>query len=116
MVNKYMPKIGDIVFIDMNPVKGHEQGGYRPAVVISKDVFNKNTKMVIVCPITSNIKDFPTHYIIKNSKKISGAVLCEHVRSIDYEQRKLKYIEKMEDSDFENVMRLFYACLDKDDF
>ena len=111
MVKKYIPSQGDIVFIDFDPTKGHEQKGYRPAVVISNDIFNKNTKMVIVCPITSNEKEFPTHYNLKNSKKVKGSVLCEHIRSIDFEIRKLKYVEKLNNEDFENIKNLLDACL-----
>lgn len=111
MVNNYIPKQGDIVFLDFTPTKGHEQKGYRPAVVISNDVFNVNTKMVILCPITSNNKDFPTHYLLKDSKKINGSVLCEHIRSIDYEIRNLKYIEKTSSRDFKNIIDLIEACL-----
>ena len=58
---KYIPKQGDIVYMDFNPTKGHEQKGKRPAMIISNDVFNINTKMAILCPITSNTKEFPTH-------------------------------------------------------
>ena len=111
MVKNYIPKQKDIVYLDFTPTKGHEQKGYRPAIIISNDVFNKNTKMVIVCPITSNIKDFPTHYILKDSIKIKGAVLCEHIRSIDYEIRNLKYIETASEEDFENIMDLLNACI-----
>ena len=111
MVKNYIPSQGDIVFIDFDPTKGHEQKGYRPAVVISNDVFNKNTKMVIVCPITSNEKQFPTHYNLINTKKVKGSVLCEHIRSIDYEIRKLKYVEKANNEDFENILDLLNACL-----
>lgn len=111
MVKKYIPKQGDIVFLDLSPIKGHEQNGYRPAIVISNDVFNKNTKMVMVCPITSNEKSFPTHYLLKDGVKISGSVLCEHIRSIDYEIRNLKYVEKSSSEDFENIIELLKACL-----
>ena len=111
MVNNYIPKQGDIVFLDFTPTKGHEQKGYRPAVVISNNVFNKNTKMVILCPITSNEKEFPTHYLLQHSKKVKGSVLCEHIRSIDYETRNLKYVEKMNIQDLENILDLLNACL-----
>ena len=112
MVSKYIPKQGDIVFFDFNPIKGHEQKGYRPAIIISNNVFNQNTKMVIVCPITSNQKNFPTHYQLENTKKITGSVLCEHVRSIDYETRNLKFIEKASDNDLLSVMMLTNACIE----
>ena len=95
------------------PTKGHEQAGSRPCVVISNNVFNKNTKMVIVCPITSNEKEFPTHYLLKNTKKIHGSVLCEHIRSIDYEIRNLKYIEKCNDEDLISIIMLTNACIEE---
>ena len=111
MVKTYIPKQGDIVFLDFTPTKGHEQKGYRSAIIISNDVFNKNTKMTIVCPITSNEKDFPTHYLLKDSKKIKGSVLCEHIRSIDYAIRNLKFVEKTSENDFNNIKDLIDACL-----
>ncbi len=111
MVGSYIPKQGDIVFLDFNLTKGREQRGYRPAIVISNNVFNKYTKMVIVCPITSNEKEFPTHYVLKDTKKLKGSVLCEHIRSIDYEIRSLKYVEKASKDDFENIKDLLNACI-----
>lgn len=112
MVGKYIPKQKDIVFLDFNPTIGHEQKGYRPALVISNNIFNKNTKMVIVCPITSNEKDFPTHYLLHNTKKVHGSVLCEHIRSIDYEVRNLKFVEKISDEDFEYIIDLLNSCIE----
>ena len=109
---KYVPNQGDIVCLDFNPIKGHEQKGKRPAIVISNNVFNKNTNMVIVCPITSNTKEFPTHYILEDSTKIKGSVLCEHIRSIDYEARKLKYVETASDNDLLSIIMLTNACIE----
>lgn len=111
MVTNYIPRQGDIVYLDFTPTKGHEQKVYRPAIVISNDVFNKNTKMVILCPISSKNKEFPTHYLLQDSKKVKGSVLCEHIRSIDYEVRNLRYVEKASNEDFENVLDLCNACL-----
>ena len=96
-----------------NPTKGHEQTGIRPAVVISTNIFNQNTKMVILCPITSNNKDFPTHYQLEDTKKVHGSVLCEHVRSIDYEIRNLKFVEKLSNNDFVSIITLVNACIEK---
>lgn len=112
MVN-YIPKQGDIVFVDFNPIKGHEQGGYRPAIVLSSNKFNKYNNMAIICPITSNTKIFPSHYELLDSKKINGSVLCEHVRSIDFNSRKLKFIESASNFDFNNIMSLFISLLDE---
>lgn len=112
MVRKYIPKCGDIVLLNFSPIKGHEQDGYRPAIVISNNVFNMNTKLVMVCPISSNDKDFPTHYCLRDSKKIHGSVLCEHIRSVDYEIRKLKFVEKSSDIDFISVIDILYSCIE----
>lgn len=112
MVSKYAPKQGDIVFLDFNPTLGHEQNGKRPAIVISNNVFNKNTHMIIVCPITSNEKEYPTHYLLEDTKKIMGSVLCEHIRSIDYDIRNVKFIERASDNDILSVITLMSACIE----
>lgn len=113
MVKKYIPKQGDIVYLDFNPTLGHEQKGLRPAVVISNNTFNLYTKMIIVCPITSNEKQFPTHYILEDTKKIHGSVLCEHIRSVDYEVRNIKYVEKLSDNDLLSIITLLNACVEE---
>lgn len=113
MVKKYIPQQGDVVFLNFNPIKGHEQKGLRPAVVISTSVFNQYTKMVMVCPITSNEKEFPTHYKLEDTKKVCGSVLCEHIRSIDYEIRNLKFVEKLSENDFISVITLLNACIEE---
>ena len=113
MVKKYIPEQGDIVLLDFNPTKGHEQRGFRPAIVISTNVFNRNTKMVIVCPIISNKKEFPTHYILEDTKNVHGSVLCEHIRSIDYEIRNLKFVEKLSENDFISIITLLNACIEE---
>jgi len=109
---RYIPKQGDIVCVDLDPTKGHEQKGTRPAIVISNNVFNKHTKMVVLCPITSNTKDFPTHYILEDTKKIAGAVLCEHIRSMDYETRKIRFVEEASENDLLSVITLMNACIE----
>ena len=113
MVKKYIPKQGDVVFLDFNPTIGHEQKGFRLAVVISTNIFNINTKMVMVCPITSNEKEFPTHYKLEDTKKVHGAVLCEHIRSIDYEIRNLNFVEKLSNNDFISIITLLNACIEE---
>ena len=115
MVKKYIPKQGDLVFLDFNPTKGHEQKGFRPAIVISNNVFNENTKMVMVCPITSNNKKFPTHYYLEDTQKVYGSVLCEHIRSIDYVERNIEFIERCSQEEFDNVLDLVKIFFDKED-
>lgn len=113
MVKKYTPKSGDIVYMDFNPTKGYEQSGFRTAVVISNEVFNKFTKMAIVCPITTNTKPFPTHYLLTETKKVKGSVLCEHLRSIDFEVRNFKYVERCTNDEYNNIIDLIDSFYEK---
>ena len=80
--------------------------------LVSNNVFNINTKMVIVCPITSNIKEFPTHYNLEDCKKINGSVLCEHILSIDYEVKNLKFVEQANENDLLSVIMFMNACIE----
>lgn len=108
----YIPKQGDICYMDFAPTKGHEQTGLRPAIVISKDIFNKYTKMVVICPISTNIKKFPTHYELINTKKVKGSVLCEHVRSIDFNARKLSLVEKVKKEELKEVLDIIDSMIE----
>ena len=108
----YIPKQGDICYMDFTPTKGHEQSGLRPAVVISKDNFNKYTNIAIICPITTNIKKFPTHYELINTKKVEGAVLCEHIRSIDFNARKLSFVEKIDKEELGEIIDIINGIVE----
>lgn len=67
--------------------------------------------MIMACPISTNIKDFPTHYVLEDTKKVNGAVFCEHIRSVDYEKRNARFIEKASDNDLISVITLMEACI-----
>ena len=112
---KYIPKERDIVYIDFSPIKGHEQSGKRPALVLSNKLFNQFTNMAVVCPISQNTKPFPTHYELAKLKKIKGSVLCEHIRSIDYEKRNIEFIERCSQEEYENVTDLIKSFLDNEE-
>ena len=113
MVKKFIPQKGDIIMLDFNPAKGHEQKGYRPAIVVSHHFFNEHTNMVMVCPISSNTKAFPTHYTLFESKKIKGAVFCEHIKSVDYKKRNIKFVEHASDVDMLGVATLLDVCMNE---
>lgn len=112
MVEKYIPKQRDLVFLDLNPTKGHEQKGIRPALIISNDIFNEKTHTALACPITTNTTTYPTHYELQKTKKIKGAVLCEHIRSIDYNARNLKYIENCNKEEFREILELIKSFVE----
>lgn len=93
MVADYIPERGDIVWFDFSPQIGHEQAGTRPALVISPRIYNERSGMMLACPITSKIKNYPFEVRIK-SKKIDGVVLADQIKNVDWRARKPAYDEK----------------------
>lgn len=90
-----MVKQGDIIKVSFDPRSGHEQAGYRPALVVSNNEFIKRTKLAIVCPITNTNNSFPLHVALDSRTKTTGVVLCEHVRTLDLNARQCKFVEKI---------------------
>ena len=86
---------GNIVKFDFDPTKGHEQAGYRPALVISKTLFNRNTGQIIVCPITGRTKPFPLRIPLDSRTQTQGYIICDQVRTIDVAARTPKFSEKL---------------------
>ena len=94
MVKKqYVPERGDIVWFSFDPQSGHEQRGKRPAIVISPKSYNEKTGLGLFCPITSRIKDYPFEVKIE-SEKISGVVLSDQIKSLDWKSRDIELILK----------------------
>ena len=58
MIQGYQPERGDIMWLDFNPQAGHEQAGFRPALVLSPKSYNKKIGLALVCPITTKVKNF----------------------------------------------------------
>lgn len=100
---------GSIIKVSFNPTVGHEQAGYRPAVVINNKTFNKHTNLLIVLPISTKDNGFPLHVPLDERCKIKGFVLCEHLKSIDSNARKIKVIEKLPKDIFKRVLALVRA-------
>ena len=87
---RYIPERGDLIKLDFSPTVGHEQRGYRPAVVLSSKNYNALTRRAIVCPITSKVYRYP--FVALISGKVKGSVLVDQVRSIDWQARKVKFV------------------------
>ena len=101
----YVPRTGDLIWTDFAPTKGREQAGRRPALVISSAVFNRNTGLVIVCPITSHVRPFPTSVVLPPGLPIGGEILISHLRSIDTMARHIRYAGAMVPSDIARLVR-----------
>jgi mRNA interferase MazF len=87
----YTPERGDIVWINFTPQSGREQAGHRPALVISPKVYNQKVGLALCCPITSQVKGYPFEVLLPKINKISGAVLSDHIKSLDWRARNAEF-------------------------
>jgi mRNA interferase MazF len=110
-VVKYIPSKGDIVTLDFDPQSGHEQKGRRPALIMSNKIFNAHLGLAFACPITSTKRNSPFHVYIKTDN-ISGYVMSEQIKSIDYKTRKIKFIEKVDSEILEDVEAIIKAIME----
>lgn len=92
--NGYVPERGDIVWIEFDPSQGAEIKKTHPALVISPLAYNQKVGLVLVCPITSHIKGYPFEVMLPSQKNIKGVVLADHIKSLDWKARKVKFEEK----------------------
>ena len=104
---------GDIIKINFDPQMGHEQSGYRPAVVVSNDFFNKKTNLVLVCPITSTNNMFPLHIPLDDRTQTNGVILCEHIRALDLNARPHQVIERLPQDLITKVVDVVYAEIEQ---
>ena len=88
----YIPQRGDVVWITMNPQAGHEQAGRRPTVVLSPEDYNSKVGLAILCPITQQIKGYPFEVIIPDGLLVTGAILSDQVKSLDWRARNAELV------------------------
>jgi mRNA interferase MazF len=110
-VPRYVPQKGDFITLSFDPQAGHEQKGRRPALVVSNDLFNKHTGLAIVCPITNTDRKFPFHLAVPSDSSLTGFVMVEQVKSIDYAVRRAKFVERAPTELVADVLDMIDACL-----
>ena len=107
----YVPEKGDFIIATLDPRSAHEQKGRRPALVISNTLFNEHTGLAIVCPITNTDRNFPFHVKVSDESSLTGSVMVEQVKSIDFVSRKAKYVEKAPVNTLNEVLGILDACI-----
>lgn len=85
MVRRYVPERGDIVWLEFNP-----QAGHRPALIVSPKAYNQRVGLALFCPITSNVKGYPFEVRLPEKHEVSGAILSDQVKSLDWRVRSAK--------------------------
>jgi mRNA interferase MazF len=88
MGRTYVPDAGDIVWLSFDPQAGHEQAGHRPAVVLSPAIYNAKTSLMVCCPMTAQIKNYPFEVVVAGATP--SAVLADQVKSLDWRKRRAK--------------------------
>lgn len=110
-MKQYVPKKGDFIAVTFDPQSGHEQKGRRPALVVSNTLFNEQTGLAIVCPLTTTDRGYPFHVEITENQHVNGFVMVEQVKSIDYRARQAKPIGKASDNLLDEVLSILEACI-----
>ena len=108
---EYIPRKGDFLVLTFDPQAGHEQRGRRPALVVSNDLFNKHTGLCIACPVTTTRRGFPFHVAIPEGQDVTGFVMVEQVKSIDFRSRGAKRIGRAPASVLEETLSILDACI-----
>ena len=110
-MRRFVPDRGDAVWIDMNPSAGREQRGRRPALVVSPASYNAKVGLAVMCPITSRVKGYPFEVEIPPGLEISGAVLSDHLKSLDWRERRAEKIARLPDGVLAGVLARIEALL-----
>lgn len=99
----YQPDRGDFIFLDFTPQAGAEQAGRRPALVLSPRSFNVATGLIMACPITNQVKGGSFEVAVPKDSKLSGVVLSDHMRSLDWLARRAEFHGKAGDDVVDEV-------------
>jgi mRNA interferase MazF len=106
----YVPDRGDAVWLQFNPQAGHEQAGRRPALVLSPAAYNGKVGLAVLCPITSQSKGYPFEVAI-STRKLTGVVLSDQVKSLDWRVRQAEMIERVPDAVVQEVLAKLSSLL-----
>lgn len=107
----YCPDRGDAVWLVFDPQAGHEQAGRRPALVLSPSSYNQKVGLALFCPITTQIKGYPFEVLIPPGQKVTGAILSDQLKSLDWKARKATLICRLPDSVVNDVLKKLRVLL-----
>lgn len=100
---RYIPNRGDIVYLDFDPTKGHEQRGHRPAFVISPRSYNAKSSLALVMPITRQQKGYPFEVALPSGLQVEGVILVDQVKCLDWTARSVQFVETAPEAVVEEV-------------
>ena len=94
-MSSYVPDRGDLVWLEFTPQAGSEHRERRPALVLSPKSYNGKVGLALVCPLTSKVKRYPFEVEFPDGYAVSGVVLSDQLKSLDWRSRKVKFIERI---------------------
>lgn len=98
-----------IVLVNLDPTIGSEIKKTRPCVIISPDEMNKHLQTLIIAPMTSQSKNYPTRVEVKHDQK-NGWIVLDQIRTID-KKRVLKSLDKLTEKEIEKVKLIIKETL-----
>lgn len=107
----YVPDRGEAIWLEFDPQAGHEQAGRRPAMVLSPETYNARSSLAIVCPITRQQKGYPFETPLPEGLPISGVVLSDQARSLDWKARHAERICRLPGDVVEDVAAKLLALV-----
>jgi transcriptional modulator of MazE/toxin, MazF len=104
MVSEYVPDRGDVIAVNFSPQAGHEQANRRPALVLSPGGYNRASGLLLACPITNQQKGYPFEVEINEKIAVSGVILADQIKSLDWNSRAATFICKMPEKIMDDVL------------
>lgn len=108
---EYVPEAGDVVWLQFSPQAGHEQAGHRPAIVLSPAAYNYKSGLMLCCPMTTQIKNYPFEVRVKGA--VESAILADQIKSVDWQARKAKLKGKISELELSEVRAKAVALIGK---
>jgi mRNA interferase MazF len=100
----FVPEAGDLVWLTFDPQAGHEQAGRRPALVLSAQAYNQKSGLAVVCPVTNQRKGYPFEVPVPAGCGVSGAILADHLKNVDWKARRAARIGRVPPSTLDEVL------------
>ena len=107
----YVPRKGDLVWLNFSPQSGHEQASKRPALCISPETYNSKVGLALFCPITSAIKNYPFESLLPDDLPVKGAILTDQVKSMDWRSRQAQFIASLSPSQLTEVLAKIHTLI-----
>lgn len=107
----YVPSRGDVVYLDFDPTKGHEQRGRKPAFVISPFAYNEKSSLALLMPITSQQKGYPFEVVLPSGLKTYGVILTDQIKCLDWKVRNAQFVESVPEDVIEEVQARIESLL-----